>query len=131
MNEEGTSMKRIFASVAGSAALVAASLGVASAADSYTVQAATGTLTVKAVQKTPCSVSSNNVLDFGTGDFEGQTGHDYAATGTFSITCGDEDGQIALDGGSSANPLARYMTGSNGGPNLNYQLYQDAAHTIV
>lgn len=54
------------------------------------------------------------------------------ATGSLNVSCTNGDAwRIALSAGGSANQLARVMQRGGGGGTVGYQLYTDAARTIV
>lgn len=88
----------------------------------------TGSLTVSVEVVATCKVGAAS-LGFGTYG-AGQTA-DLRAQGTIAYEgCGTSPIKVALDGGSSRNPKARTLVGSDG-RKLSYQLYRDSARSKV
>ncbi|WP_323123093.1 Csu type fimbrial protein [Burkholderia alba] len=75
-----------------------------------------------------CNITATNVAFAPTGVIRTAL----TATGTINAQCTNGDAfEIALNGGGSGSVAARTMLRSGGGGSVNYQLYQDAAHSIA
>lgn len=105
-------------------ALIVAGLSFSSA------QAATvtDTMPVTITIENACEISTApTTLDFGT---HGVLSSNVDSTSTISVTCTtNAPYDIGLDGGTSGNVNARTMV--NGGDDVGYQLYQEAARTTI
>jgi spore coat protein U-like protein len=75
-----------------------------------------------------CTITATNVNFPATGVLSSAL----SAAGSITARCTNGDAwRIALNGGVSGNVAARTMQRSTGGGAVNYQLYTDAAHSII
>ncbi len=90
-------------------------------------QTATDTFVVRATVQASCAISAND-LDFGT--YDPAAGAADATSQIFVNCTAGTTYELALNGGQSGDIANRAMTGSTG-DSLTYQLYTDAARSIV
>jgi spore coat protein U-like protein len=114
-------LKRSISLIAGMALLTALATPFASATTR------TGTMSVTATQSTPCTVTKNANLSFGTNDFaegapinesQGVGGH----PGDLTLACGDDNTTVSFDNGQNFSGGMRHM--ANGSALIGYKLCQ-------